>query len=84
MEKHMVKIQELCKELNIELGAVSEERKQMGKIETEEDRKNFVYYSEKLNEVRSYLVYLSKKAETNKDKMRNEITFYDWNESSSK
>ena len=83
MEEHMIKIQKLCKELNNELNYISEERKQMGEIENDEDRKTFVYYSEKLNDVRSYLVSLSKKAENNKDKMRNEITFYDWKERSS-
>ena len=83
MEEHMIKIQNLCKELTNELDYISEERKQIGEIENDEDRKAFVYYSEKLNEVRSYLVFLSKKAENNKNKMQYEISFYDWKERSS-
>ena len=60
---------------------IKEDRKEMGSIEDDEDRQQYVYHSEKLNEIRSYLVYLSKLVECEKDKIRNEIAFYDFNQS---
>ena len=52
--------------------------KQMGSVVDDDDRKQYVYYTEKMNEVRSYLVFQSKEIDNRRTYLRNEIAFYDF------
>lgn len=74
----MVRIQKLCAELNNEISSLKDICKQMGPVVDDDDRKDYVYYSEKMNDVRSYLVYQSKEIDNRRTYLRNEIAFYDF------
>lgn len=74
----MVRIQKLCTELNAEIFSLKDICKQMGSVVDDDDRKQYVYYTEKMNEVRSYLVFQSKEIDNRRTYLRNEIAFYDF------
>lgn len=80
MDEQLIKIQNLCLEIRDTIEEVKAECVKYHGIKNEDAMKEARYYSEKLNETRSYLVYLSKEIEKRKVYLENEVSFYMWRE----
>lgn len=77
INESLIKLQKLCTDLNTETSHLMEVCKSR-KIQNDEELKRIRYFTEKMNEVRSYLVFQASKVNTERDRLRNEITFYLW------
>ena len=49
-----------------------------GEIQNSEDLKRIQYFAEKMNEVRSYLVFQANKVDSERSKLNCEMKFYLW------
>ena len=73
----LTRLQKLCQDLNAETSRLMEACK-FGEIQSNEELKRIQYFTEKMNEVRSYLVFQANKVDTERNKLNYEKQFYLW------